>query len=122
MPPSLDSLVGNTPLVQLQKVISTDISSRVAIYAKLEQYNPSGSVKARAAARILQEAEEKKHQANLKRIANKMAQIQQGLPVEKEVVAEEKPVVKKAPAKKKTVSKKTTKKAPAKRGRPKKKS
>ncbi len=59
MPHSLNSLVGNTPLVRLQRVIPQDISPAVSLFAKLEQYNPSGSVKARAAARILQEAEDR---------------------------------------------------------------
>ena len=45
-----------------------------------------------------QDAEEKKHQANLDRIANKMARIEAGLTVEEEVV--EKPAPKKAAAKK----------------------
>ena len=70
-----------------------------------------------------QDAEEKKHQANLDRIANKMARIEAGLPVEEEVV--EKPAPKKAAAKKKAPAKKkatAAKKKPAakKKGRPKK--
>ena len=70
--------------------------------------------------KAVQEAEEKKHQANLDRIAKKMARIEAGLPVEEEVVEEE--VVEK-PAKKKPAAKKKApaKKAPAKKkGRPKK--
>ena len=64
------------------------------------------------------EAKEIKHQANMERIAKKMARIESGLPVEEAI---EKPKKKTAP--KKAVAKKTTaKKAPTKkRGRPKKK-
>jgi S-sulfo-L-cysteine synthase (O-acetyl-L-serine-dependent) len=48
--------IGNTPLVQL-KSFSTD---NVKIYAKLEWYNPFGSVKDRAAYWMIKDAEEKK--------------------------------------------------------------
>jgi cysteine synthase B len=48
--------IGNTPLVQL-KSFSTD---NVKIYAKLEWYNPFGSVKDRAAYWMIKNAEEKK--------------------------------------------------------------
>ena len=43
------SLVGNTPLVRLKRVIPEDISPEVEIYAKLESFNPGGSVKDRPA-------------------------------------------------------------------------
>ena len=71
-----------------------------------------------AEAKAQAEAEEIKHQANLERIAKKLARIESGLSVEEPV---EKP--KKKAATKKTATKKaTTKKAPTKkRGRPKKK-
>ena len=48
--------IGNTPLVQL-KSFSTD---NVKMYAKLEWYNPFGSVKDRAAYWMIKNAEEKK--------------------------------------------------------------
>jgi S-sulfo-L-cysteine synthase (O-acetyl-L-serine-dependent) len=48
--------IGNTPLVQL-KSFSTN---NVKIYAKLEWYNPFGSVKDRAAYWMIKDAEEKK--------------------------------------------------------------
>jgi len=51
---SILSLVGNTPLVKLGR-ISKDIPAQ--IWAKLEYYNPSGSVKDRIALRMLEEAE-----------------------------------------------------------------
>ena len=41
---SMQELIGNTPLVQLQHF---DIPDVVKLYAKLELYNPSGSVKDR---------------------------------------------------------------------------
>ena len=70
-----------------------------------------------------EEAEEIKHQANLERIAKKMARIESGLPVEDPV--EDKPVkkvkkAKKPTAKKAPVKKTVAKKPAAKRGRPKK--
>ena len=46
---SVLNLVGNTPLVRISKVIPEDISPDVEIYAKLESFNPGGSVKDRPA-------------------------------------------------------------------------
>ena len=48
-------LIGNTPLVKL-KYFSTD---EVEIYAKLESYNPGGSIKDRAALYMIEEAEKR---------------------------------------------------------------
>lgn len=49
---SITDLVGNTPLVGLTPQLQKNIS----LYAKLESYNPSGSVKDRPASYILQTA------------------------------------------------------------------
>ena len=46
---SILNLVGNTPLLRIRKVIPKEISSKVEIYAKLESFNPGGSVKDRPA-------------------------------------------------------------------------
>ncbi len=46
---SILQMVGNTPLVRLKKVIPSHISPKVEIYAKLESFNPGGSVKDRPA-------------------------------------------------------------------------
>ena len=46
---SVLNLVGNTPLVKISKVLPEDISPEVEIYAKLESFNPGGSVKDRPA-------------------------------------------------------------------------
>ncbi len=46
---SVLNLVGNTPLVKISKVLPKDISPNVEIYAKLEGFNPGGSVKDRPA-------------------------------------------------------------------------
>ena len=51
---SIVERVGNTPLVRI-KNITKDISPKVEIYAKLEDFNPGGSVKDRDALRMVQE-------------------------------------------------------------------
>ncbi|WP_457622404.1 cysteine synthase B [Persephonella sp.] len=54
---SILELVGNTPLIKLENVLPEDIKEKnVEIYAKLEGYNPGGSVKDRPATRMLVEA------------------------------------------------------------------
>jgi cysteine synthase B len=55
---SLLDLVGNTPLVRIRRV-TEDLSDDVEIYAKLEYFNPGGSVKDRAARQILLDAIER---------------------------------------------------------------
>lgn len=55
---SFEEKTGNTPLVRLSKMESKyDISA--AIYAKMESYNPAGSVKDRVAKSMLDDAEER---------------------------------------------------------------
>jgi S-sulfo-L-cysteine synthase (O-acetyl-L-serine-dependent) len=49
--------IGNTPLVEIKKL--NPYRSRVRIFAKLEGFNPGGSVKDRPASNIIQRAEEK---------------------------------------------------------------
>ena len=49
-------LVGNTPLVRINR-ITRGLKRGVEIYAKLEWYNPGGSVKDRAALRMIEDAE-----------------------------------------------------------------
>ena len=54
---SVLELVGNTPLVKLDKSLPEDIKKKnIEIYAKLESYNPGGSVKDRPATRMIVEA------------------------------------------------------------------
>ncbi len=53
---SMQELIGNTPLVQLQHF---DIPEGVQLFAKLELWNPSGSVKDRTGLYMLRDAEEK---------------------------------------------------------------
>ncbi len=57
LPRSLVQAVGNTPLVQVQRSVAGEIPDGVEIWAKLESLNPGGSVKDRAAAKILETAE-----------------------------------------------------------------
>ncbi len=46
---SILNLVGNTPLLRISRVLPPDVSPRIEIYAKLESFNPGGSVKDRPA-------------------------------------------------------------------------
>jgi len=52
--PSVLHLVGNTPLLQITKV-TAGLSPRVQVFAKLEGFNPGGSVKDRPALRMIEE-------------------------------------------------------------------
>ena len=51
---SVLDLIGDTPLLQIQR-ISEGLPAGVKIYAKLEGFNPGGSVKDRPAWRMVQE-------------------------------------------------------------------
>lgn len=51
---NLISLIGNTKIIRLNRVIP---SGYAAVWAKLEQFNPSGSVKDRICIKIIEEAE-----------------------------------------------------------------
>ena len=54
--PSILELIGNTPLLRLDGLAELD-GRQVEIYAKAEWHNPGGSVKDRAAARMIAEGE-----------------------------------------------------------------
>ncbi len=57
-PNSLEAQVGNTPLLRLwQTAVAHEIPDTVALFAKAEWFNPSGSVKDRAALNIMRTAE-----------------------------------------------------------------
>ncbi|MCX7760761.1 MAG: cysteine synthase B [Hydrogenothermaceae bacterium] len=54
---SILELVGNTPLIKVDRSLPEDIKKKnVEIYAKLESYNPGGSVKDRPATRMIVDA------------------------------------------------------------------
>lgn len=53
---SMQDLIGNTPLVKLNHIVEKD---KVSLFAKLELYNPSGSVKDRVGKYMIKDAEEK---------------------------------------------------------------
>ena len=53
---TVDELVGNTPLLELGK-IKQELGLNADIYAKLEYFNPAGSIKDRAALSMLNDAE-----------------------------------------------------------------
>src|SRR5713101_1097777 len=52
--PNVLSLVGNTPLVRIQK-LARDLPPEVRVLAKLEGFNPGGSVKDRPALGMIQD-------------------------------------------------------------------
>ena len=52
---NLLQLIGNTPIVKINDIFDTD--SHADVYLKLENFNPSGSVKDRAALGIIEKAE-----------------------------------------------------------------
>lgn len=53
---SMQDLIGNTPLVKLTHI---DLPERVQLFAKLELYNPAGSVKDRIGKYMIEDAEKK---------------------------------------------------------------
>lgn len=53
---SIIDMVGNTPLIKINR-ITKQLPVSVEVYAKLENYNPGGSVKDRAAKRMIEDAE-----------------------------------------------------------------
>jgi cysteine synthase B len=58
-PYSLEAQVGNTPLLHLkQTAVAAGLPASVQLYAKAEWFNPSGSVKDRAALHIIRTAEQ----------------------------------------------------------------
>lgn len=55
---SIEELVGHTPLLRLQR-FSEAAGVKAELFAKLEYFNPAGSVKDRAALRMIEDAEKK---------------------------------------------------------------
>ena len=53
---SILDLIGNTPMVKLMKIVEKNSSS---VYAKLEMFNPGGSVKDRIASNMIEQTEKK---------------------------------------------------------------
>ena len=53
---SVSDLVGNTPLVQLDKLNKLE-NTQATVFAKLEMFNPAGSVKDRIAKSMIEMAE-----------------------------------------------------------------
>lgn len=51
---NMGELIGQTPVVRLQRVVTDEMAE---VYVKLEKYNPSGSVKDRAAYEMIRQAE-----------------------------------------------------------------
>jgi len=59
MYPTLEDVIGNTPLVRLQRLLPVDEARGNVILAKLEGNNPAGSVKDRPAISMIKRAEER---------------------------------------------------------------
>lgn len=57
--PTIEDFVGNTPLVRLQRLVTTQGHPSNTILAKLEGNNPAGSVKDRPAVSMIQRAEQR---------------------------------------------------------------
>ena len=55
---SVDQLIGNTPLLELCNLEET-LNLKAKLFAKLEYFNPAGSVKDRVALEMINNAEEK---------------------------------------------------------------
>ncbi len=56
---SILNRIGQTPLVRLKKILPQGTPSSVEVYAKAELFNPGGSVKDRAAWKMIQQGEAK---------------------------------------------------------------
>lgn len=54
----LTDLIGNTPLLELKKY-GSEVGSKAQIIAKIEYFNPGGSVKDRVALGLIEDAEQK---------------------------------------------------------------
>ena len=65
---SIDELIGGTPLFRL-KAIEEKYELKCKLYAKLESFNPTGSVKARAAPIFFVKNRNKKMQCGSQNIA-----------------------------------------------------
>ncbi|MCV2355421.1 cysteine synthase CysM [Paucibacter sp. B2R-40] len=57
--PSLEDVIGNTPLIRLQRLLTPEAARGNVILAKLEGNNPAGSVKDRPAISMIRRAEER---------------------------------------------------------------
>ncbi len=55
---SVSELIGNTPLLKLNN-IESELNLKANLYAKLESFNPAGSIKDRVAKKMLDDYEEK---------------------------------------------------------------
>lgn len=53
------NVIGNTPLVEVKRITKND-NIKANIFAKLESFNPSGSIKDRVSLAMIEDAEEKK--------------------------------------------------------------
>ena len=57
IPINIADHVGGTPMVQLSRVLGDDAADGIAVYAKLEAFNPGGSVKDRIGVAMIEAAE-----------------------------------------------------------------
>ena len=57
IPISIDELVGNTPVVEMTAILGAGSDSGARLFAKLEAFNPGGSVKDRIGVAMIEAAE-----------------------------------------------------------------
>ena len=57
IPISIDELVGNTPVVEMTALLGAGSESGARLFAKLEAFNPGGSVKDRIGVAMIEAAE-----------------------------------------------------------------
>src|ERR1700712_3494323 len=57
IPINIAEYVGRTPIVQLTRLLPADAAEGVEVYAKVESFNPGGSVKDRIGVAMVQAAE-----------------------------------------------------------------
>ena len=57
IPVNIEEYVGRTPIVQLTRMLPADAADGVELYAKVESFNPGGSVKDRIGVAMIEAAE-----------------------------------------------------------------
>lgn len=72
---SADQLIGKTPLLELTR-IEEELGLKAKVLAKLEYFNPAGSVKDRIAKRMIEDAEASGKLSQVQPLSNQLLAIQ----------------------------------------------